>query len=244
MVSNFLGDVGEVRVPSSIISANELVTREGVELKNGMNFRDTGEHIRPAGFSTSSLYARSRLSVFLVLPREGGFTDEWREESQTYVYEGHDSTTVESGKARDQLAMYESGKLTENGKFLKAANAFADGVRKEPLQVQVYEKLTAGVWYDKGIFNLIAAKHEQVEGRKVYKFYLTLADAEFYSADDPDKAERMLPATTKVEIWERCRGRCAECGTQSGLHMIAVSGKGMELRCASHGGTRSTGLLG
>ena len=230
MGSNFLGEVGagEGRMPSSIISASELITREGVELKNGMNFRDAGE----------------QLSVFLVLPREGGFNDEWREEMQMYVYVGHDSTTVESGKVRDQLMMYESGKLTENGKFLKATNAFKDGVRKEPLQVQVYEKLTPGVWYDKGIFNLIDAKHENEGGRKVYKFYLTLADAEFYSADDPDKAERMLPAATKLEIWERCNGRCAECGVQTGLRMIAVSGRGMELRCALHGAKRGSGLLG
>ena len=168
MISNFLGDVEFTRSPSSIISSNELTTREGIELKNGMNFRDGGEQI----------------SVFLVLPREDGFHDAWQEDTQTYVYEGHDSTTVESGKAHDQLMMYESGRLTENGKFLKAVNMFKDGARKEPLPVQVYEKLDPGVWYDKGVFELVDAKHTTENGRKVFKFYLTLADAAFYKPDE------------------------------------------------------------
>ena len=134
MVSNFLGDVGAGAAaslaPSSIISTGELIAREKVEIKNGMTFRDRGD----------------QLSVFLVLPREGAFKDEWDDEKGVYVYEGHDSTTLESGKARDQLMMYESGKLSENGKFLKAAREYQDGVRKEPLSVQVYEKLDVGVW--------------------------------------------------------------------------------------------------
>jgi hypothetical protein len=227
MSSNFLGDVGETRVPSSIISSAELIAREKVELQKGMNFRDGGE----------------QLSVFLVLAREGGFKDEWHEDTQRYIYEGHDSTTVEHGKELDQVAMYESGKLSENGKFFKAANAFKDGVRKEPLQVQVYEKLDPGVWYDKGIFDLVDAAQVREGRRTVFKFYLKLADAEFYSPDDPDTKERMLSAATKAEIWERCRGRCVECDTERGLRMVLVSGKGIELRCPLHGAQRSAGLL-
>ena len=231
MVSNFLGDVGAgaaSRTPSSIISSSELITREKVEIKNGMTFRDRGDQI----------------SVFLVLPREGAFKDEWDEERGVYVYQGHDSTTLERGKVRDQLMMYESGKLSENGKFLKAAREYEDGIRKEPLSVQVYEKLDAGVWYDKGIFNLADGKHIEESGRKVFKFYLTLADAEFYTKDDPDTIERMLPAATKQEIWQRGRGRCMECAAEKGLRMISVSGKGFELRCPLHGAKRGGGLLG
>lgn len=228
MISNFLGDVGSPHAASAIISASELIAREGVNLQKGMNFRDTGP----------------MLSVFLVLPREGGYTDEWHEDTQTYVYEGHDSTTVESGKSVDQLTMYESGKLTDNGKFVKAANAFKDGVRKDPLQVQVYEKLDAGVWYDKGIFDLVDAKPVTEEGRKVFKFYLTLADAELYAVDDPDRQERMLSAETKLAVWQRDKGRCAACETQGGLRFISVSGEGMQLRCELHGGRTRGGLLG
>lgn len=229
MISNFLGDVGGYSAPAScVISTNELMTREGVEMKMGMNFRDE----------------RDRLSVFLVLPKQNGFNDVWDKKKGTYTYVGHDSTTVESGKSVDQLMMYGGGKLTENGKFLKAANAFKDGVRKEPLQVQVYEKLEQGAWYDKGIFNLLDAKQVPEGSRKVFHFYLAPADAEFYADDDPDQIERMLPASVKAETWKACKGRCRECDTERGLHFVKVSGKGMQLRCEKHGGKLSAGLLG
>src|ERR1700683_4764924 len=101
MSSNFLGDPESFRHVSGIISAQELIAREGLDLRKGMNFRD-GEPL---------------LSVFLVLPHDEVFKDEWHEDTQIYVYQGHDSTTVENGKAVDQLMMYESGRLTDNGKF-------------------------------------------------------------------------------------------------------------------------------
>lgn len=227
MISNFLGDVG---MPSggSIISSQELISREGVELHKGMNFRDAGD----------------QLSVFLVIPRETGFRDSWNAVTGVYEYEGHDSTTVESGKSVDQLGMYPSGKLTENGRFFKEARAYEDGTRKGALQIQVYEKLDAGVWYDKGIFNLVDARLVEEGGRKVFKMYLTLADAELYSVDDPDTLERMLPAAVKAEAWKHGRGRCAECDIQSGLHFVHVRGVSVQLRCARHGGMVGGGLLG
>ena len=228
-MSNFLGEVGGGgHRATAIVSAAELAAREGVNLQKGMNFRDRG----------------GQLSVFLVLSHEGRFMDEWDEDSETYVYQGHDSTTTEGGKLRDQIAMYPDGRITENGKFFRAGNDFKDGSRREPLQVQVYEKLDPGVWYDKGIFNIVDAKHEAISDRKVFKFYLQLADAEFYTPHDPDKMERMLSASEKGALWERCGGRCVECATQHGLRMIEVHGKGLELRCGKHGANRGSGLLG
>lgn len=214
---------------SAIISANELVTREGLNLQKGMNFRDKGP----------------LLSVFLVLPPSSGvYKDEWHEDTQTYVYEGHDSTTVESGKLVDQILMYEGGRLTDNGKFYKAANAFKDGVRTEPLQIQVYEKLDAGVWFDKGIFNLIDAKHIAEGGRKVCKFYLTPADGVRVDIDDNDfRHEQMIPTSVKVEVWKRDKGACSGCGSSTGLHYghtIAPSAGGksdegnVQMLCAEH----------
>ncbi len=227
MGSNFLGNVGVPSGRSAIISTSELMTREGIEPQRGMNFRDEKDH----------------LSVFLVLSRENGFKDAWDEKAGVYSYEGHDSTLM-SGKSANQLMAYESGLLTENGKFFKAARAFKDGMRKEPLQVQVYEKLDAGVWYDKGIFNLVDARHAPEGGRKVFTFYLTLADAEFYTADDVDRVERMLPASTKVEVWRKDGGRCRECAVEQGLRFVSVSGAGLQLRCDMHGAGRGGGLLG
>ncbi len=228
MGSNFLGDVSVSRSRSSIISANELAAREGVNLTKGLNYRD-GDDL---------------LSVFLVLEREDGFKDEWHQESGIYTYDGHDSTTVESGRSVDQLLMYENGRLTENGRFYKTAHEFKDELRKDALQVQVYEKLDAGVWYDKGIFNLVDAKQIMVDGKKVCKFYLTLADAEFYAIDDPDTIERMLSANKKVEIWKHDNGRCVECRSETGLRFIpVVDGPATQLRCELHCGRRGRGLL-
>lgn len=224
-MSNFLGDV-QPRSRSPIISAAEVIAREGVELHKSMNFRDD----------------EFMFSVFLVLPREHGYTDVWDDENQQFIFEGHDSTIVESGKSIDQLAMYESGKLTDNGKFLKAANAFKDGIRKEPLQIQVYEKIDAGVFFDKGIFDLIDAKHVPQDGRKVYKFYLTPAETRGgYDEHDPDRIERLIPAATKAEIWKRDKGCCTECHTESDLHFSGTTS--VSLKCATHSGRPQRGLL-
>ena len=158
MTSNFLDDITVPQRATSILSAAELIEREGVKLEKSMNFRDKGE----------------LLSVFLVLPKEGGeYKDEWDAKTGTYVFEGHDSTTVDTGgKSLDQLLMYGGDKLTPNGKFFKEANAFKDGVRRDALQVQVYEKLDPGVWFDKGIFDLTDAAGVKEEGRKIFKFFL------------------------------------------------------------------------
>ena len=221
MTSNLLGDVNE-QVGSAwrgIISTAELVAREGVDLHKGMNFRK-----------------EPQLSVFLSLPSHSGeYHDLWDEGQLLYIYEGHDSTTVESGRSVDQLLMYESGRLTDNGKFVKEANAYKDGIRKEPHQIQVYEKLEAGAWYDKGIFNLVDSKHVQEGGRKVFKFHLRPADAELSPKEwDRYRAERLLPVMAKAEAWQAAKGRCTKCRSQSDLHFIPSSRSALTLRCALH----------
>jgi hypothetical protein len=229
-MSNFLGEVHVPKRPTSILSMSELVEREGLMLQKSMNFRDGGE----------------LLSVFLVLQKDDGeFKDAWDAKKQTYTFEGHDSTTKETGgKSLDQLLMYGGDKLTENGRFYKAANAFKDGVRKEPLQVQVYEKLDPGVWFDKGIFDLVDAAGVTESGRKVFKFYLAPADRERNDRDEALLEERFLPATIKAAAWEKSKGRCAKCKIQSGLRFVK-NGKKLELLCAKDRGESSGwGLLG
>ena len=195
---------------SLIISASELSAREGMNLQKGMNYRDSGES----------------LSVLLVLEREGIFTDLFDTTRGMYEYEGHDSVAEGAeGRRDDQLLMYASGKPTDNGKFYKAANAFKEGLRPEPLQVQIYEKLDPGVWFDKGIFNLIDATYRREErdgiSRKVARFYLVPADAMLPVTERMLWNERMLPASVKTLVWARDRGRCSVCDEQSGLHFAA-----------------------
>ena len=226
MGSNFLGDVGVPARSSQIVSGGELMAREGVELHKSMNFRDSG----------------GLLSVFLVLRREEEFKDEWNEDSEIYTFEGHDSTTVENGKSVDQIAMYPDGRMSDNGKFLKAATNFKDRVRREPLQVQIYEKLDPGVWYDKGIFNLVDAKHIKDGNRKVYKFYLNPAGTREGSQSDDSFDERMINAGDKEKAWLQGKGRCVECGKEGTLNFVGT-GKKVELRCALHGGRKKRGFL-
>ena len=234
-MSNFLGDPEPVvRSTKTIISGNELIAREGLNLTKGMNFRDKGE----------------LLSVFLVLPsHDGEFKDEWHPDTLTYVYEGHDSTTVESGKVVDQLLMYESGKVTDNGKFYRAANEFKEGIRKGPLQIQVYEKLDPGIWFDKGIFKLIDAVRVIDNGRKVYKFHLMPSGAFATGNLNPTSGpESMIAAALKAEAWKRFFGHCEKCKEEKDLKFV-VTGKSTvtstKLMCAKHRGeTIKKGLLG
>ena len=202
---------------SLIVSTAELAVREGMMLDKSLNFRDG------AGV----------LSVMLVLLRDDGYREEWREEDSTLILEGHDSVAEGAqGKVDDQLLMYASGNATENGKFYKAANAYKDGLRGSPLQVQVYEKLDSGVWFDKGIFNLINADYASDGTRKVARFHLVPADASL--AERVSWCERMLPAAAKADAWKQSGGRCAMCRSEAGLHFVTNSEGLSELRCSAH----------
>jgi hypothetical protein len=191
---------------------------------------------------------RDMLSVFLVLPsHEGEYKDEWNPATGIYTYEGHDSTTVEAGgKSKDQLLMYGAGKLSDNGKFYKVAIEFADGIRKDPLQVQVYEKIDLGVWFDKGFFNLVDARAVTREGRTVYKFDLQPSDHDRADRDRALDYERMLSVSDKIEAWQRDYGRCALCGSEIGLRFVRnmdQDNSQTRLLCAPHRG-EGGGLLG
>lgn len=219
-MSNFLGDPGDVGQPqqrSAIISSAELHAREGVNLSKSMNFR-----------------TEPQLSVFLVLEKENGYADSWDEKTETYTFRGHDSTTVEGGKLTDQILMYPSGKPTDNGIFFKAATECKDGLRNEPLQIQLYEKLDTGVWFDKGIFNLVDARGIPRDGRNVYEFDLKPADHALpRELRDRFRDERLIPAAKKVAVWKRDKGRCAFCGSEFELHFVGT-GTSISLLCTLH----------
>ena len=225
-MSNFLGEVKGLRKPTSILSGTELIEREGVDLKKGMNFR-------------KEVWTTS---VFLVLPsHDGEYKDAWDEDTEMYIFEGHDSTTKEAGgKSKDQLLMYSDGKFSDNGKFYKAANEFKDRLRAEPMQIQVYEKLDAGAWFDKGIFNLVDARKVKEDGRILIKFDLQPVGED---QDDTLFAERMLSVVSKAEAWQQSKGRCAKCGAQTGLRFIVAKKKQTQLLCAACRGEKG-GMLG
>ncbi len=231
MASNFLGDVRVTRMPTSILSMNELLAREGINLQKSMNFRE-----------------EPLLSVFLVLPRDGDADkDTWDSTTGIYTFLGHDSTTVDAGgKSPDQLLMYADGRVTENGKFYKAANEYVDRMRKLPLEIQIYEKLDPGVWFDKGIFELVGVSHEKKDERTVFSFKLQPSQTDAAYFDTTLLKERMLPAGVKANLWAKGSGRCSECGSEKSLRFVSQitdTGEILSLICAPHRG-EDGGLLG
>ena len=226
-----MSDLLENTRSSPIISYTELITRERQNLQKGMNFRNDD----------------TRLSVFLMSARRNApYKDEWHEDQQLLIYEGHGvSATGKDKKTVDQPMTRENGRPSDNGKFYKEAMAHKDGAREFPLQIQVYEKLDTGVWFDKGIFNLIDAQYISESGRKVFKFHLKPADAVRVFTEDSDyRHERMIPTVVKVEVWKRDKGVCRECKANTGLHYdhILPFSKGgrsddvrnVQLLCARH----------
>jgi hypothetical protein len=212
---------------SLIISMSEVMLREGINLQKGMNFRDN----------------EMRLSIFLVLEREEVFCDYWNVNRSLFSYQGHDSIAEGShGSADDQLLMYASGKSTDNGKFYKLAQAFKDGLRESPLQIQVYEKLDPGVFFDKGIFNLVDATYgkiseksenpvKEIHSRKIACFYLSPADAQDRA---PSYNERMIDPIQKAAAWKQTQGRCVVCMNQSNMHFKDIGKDSVQLLCSLH----------
>ena len=190
---------------SPIISYTDLIVRERQNLQKGMNFRNN----------------RNKMSVFLMSVRPNApYKDQWLEDKQLLIYEGHDASAKGGDRKQiDQPMFRESGKLSDNGKFYNEAIAYREGKSSSPLQIQVYEKLDTGVWFDKGVFDLVDAKHTDDGGRKVFKFFLHPTDA-MRSFDDVEeyKHERMIPTLVKVEVWKRDKGVCRECKANTGLH--------------------------
>jgi len=210
---------------SLIISASELALREGGLIEKSLNFRQV-----------NIARGETRLSVVVVLPRIDGYTDVWDAENEMLIVEGHDSVAEGAeGWRDDQLLMYASGKPTENGKFYKAGNEYKDGMRSEALQVQVYEKLDAGVFFDKGIFNLVDATFGKSDGdtRKVARFILKPVDAVLPIGERTRWNERMQPASVKAKVWQKSGGGCAVCGEESSLH-FDTSGGEVHLHCSVH----------
>ena len=228
-----------VNLDSPIISYLELSIRERQQLQKGMNFRTDG-----------------RLSVFLMSSRSNApYKDQWIPAKQLLIYEGHDATG-DTNKKIDQPMVRDTGRPSDNGKFYAEAIAYKEGRRFIPLQIQVYEKLDVGVWFDKGIFNLVDADYvvEGIFQRRVFKFYLHPID-EVRSVTDLQeyKHERMIPTSVKVEVWKRDGGKCRTCGATTGLHYdhILPYAKGgrsddvvnIQILCARHNLQKSDKIM-
>jgi hypothetical protein len=222
----------------AIIPYADIVKREGLMLQRGMNFR-----VKPT------------YSVILMSVRKGApYRDCWHEDTGLLEYEGHDEPRrgdIDPKKV-DQPMRSGGGQLTENGKFYEAALAYKERKTKAEI-VQVYEKISEGVWCDRGRYELIDAKVLFDSQRNVFRFFLRPAKTQ-YVTEPFLRQTRVIPTLVKVEVWKRDEGRCVICGSTKNLHFdhdipfskggSSVTAKNVRLLCAKHNLSKSDKIMG
>jgi hypothetical protein len=219
--------------PGDVISYLEMCRAESVSLQRGMNFRLGG-----------------KASVILMSLRRGApYADRIEEDGRVLIYEGHDVPRTKDGpspKLTDQTATLTSGKLTQNGLFLRAATEHKSG-RGRAEHVRVYEKIREGIWTFAGEFLLVDGWRETSSGRQVFKFKLTVNfDEADWSQNAPADLPtgRLIPTDVKREVWKRDKGRCVKCGKKDNLHFdhdipysrggSSLVAENIQLLCARH----------
>ena len=226
---------------NTIISYYELVGIEKQNLQRGMNYRCSKGH-----------------SVFLMSTRSNApYDDEIAADGRILIYEGHDSDKrySKNPKKEDQPRFLPSGKLTDNGKFEKAALDFKNNKRSAEI-VRVYEKIKDGIWSFNGIFKLMDSYQKQVNGRSVFKFILQLTDEKIKGLEEVVELEadaRLIPSEVKAQVWKRDKGKCVQCGSKEHLHFdhILPYSKGgtsrdvrnIQLLCARHNLQKSDRII-
>lgn len=224
---------------NEILSYLEMCMREGVNLQRGMNFALGPDY-----------------SVILMSVRHNApYQDRIEDDGATLIYEGHDEARRAGHpdpKTIDQPEFTQSGSLTENGKFSKAASDYNEG-RRQPERVRVYEKLHRGIWAYNGLFHLIDSWREFDGQRYVFKFKLAITEDDTQSVSDipsvPDEPNRLIPTSVKLAVWKRDRGKCVICGAETDLHFdhiipfskggTSVKAENIQILCARHNLTKS-----
>ena len=214
-----------------VISYPQLVMNEGgIQVQKGMNFA----------------IKKSYSIVLMSTEKNAPYNDNMLEDG-VIEYEGHDAPRNDSynKKEVDQPIANKTGTLTENGKFMQAADNFKEG-KREPALVKVYRKIRKGVWVDMGFYDLIDAYEKNDQKRKVFKFLLKPKID--LNQDDQEYLDmlhnRQIPGEVQKEVYERDRGKCRICGSSDNLHFdhILPFSKGgsskvasnIQLLCARH----------
>ncbi|HCC05525.1 TPA: HNH endonuclease [Patescibacteria group bacterium] len=161
-------------------------------------------------------------SVFLMSQKPNApYSDSVHNDGVTIEYEGHDlakNYTV-NPKHEDQPEKLPSGKITQNGLFIKAVDEYKSN-KSKPEIVKVYEKIQEGVWSLKGFFNLIDYKIVNDGKRNVFRFILKLSDRieNFNNQNLKLTHTRLIPSQIKKDVWKRDQGRCVLCDESKNLH--------------------------
>jgi hypothetical protein len=218
---------------NEIIPYLEMCQREGTSLQRGMNYGLGGTH-----------------SVILMSLRANApYHDRLEENGSVLIYEGHDepkTANVQDPKILDQPQFTLKGRLTQNGHFHEAAQAYKRGERL-PERVRVYEKILDGVWSYNGVFHLIDSWQESDGYRQVFKFKLVAVEGEDdlqQPASLAAERRRVIPSAVKLEVWKRDHGNCVMCGASDELHFdhvipfslggTSLTAENVQLLCARH----------
>ena len=220
--------------PGEIISYLQMCQNENANsLQRGMNFGSGGDH-----------------SIILMSIRKGApYEDMVEDNGQILIYEGHDLPKNEAQypKQNDQSLYTPKGRLTQNGRFVDAAEKYKGGA--EPELIRVYEKIKDGIWVYNGVFELVDAWLKNTGERSVYKFKLhitdkTLEEKEIQKQITDLDHNRIIPSSVKLEVWKRDKGQCVSCGSKTNLHFdhilpfskggTSLKAENIQLLCARH----------
>jgi len=196
--------------------------------------------------------------VLMSVSANSPYEDQIVDDGETLIYEGHDEPKTQScpiPKLVDQPRSLPSGKLTQNGRFFEAAKSAADS-DQAPERVRVYEKLKKGMWSYNGIFHLMDAWFEQDENRQVVKFKLVAVEDESdFSLPAKTNAphRRIIPTQIKIEVMNRDKGKCVQCGSEDELHFdhilpyskggTSMKAENVQLLCARHNLQKSDRII-
>jgi hypothetical protein len=225
----------EAKIRDDILSYREMCDAEEIQtLQRGMNFR-----MRPA------------YSVILMSQRTNApYHDRVHDDGITIEYEGHDVSRrshEHNPKSEDQPDKLPTGRLTQNGLFVRAVEAYKEHT-SPPELAKVYEKILPGVWSLKGYFDLVDYKIVHDGKRNVFRFILRLSDrGDVVHSNEPTLSTshtRLIPSEVKKEVWKRDNGRCVICGDAKNLHFdhdlpfskggTSISAKNVRLLCMKH----------
>jgi hypothetical protein len=194
--------------PQDVVSYREMCDLYGVSLQRGMNYR-----------------IKNSESLILMSIRPGApYEDRVEQGGRVVVYEGHDAPRHKDGpdpKFVDQPEFQPNGRRTQNGLFIDAVRRFKSGTAPAE-RVRVFEKIRDGIWAYNGVFELVDGWQETNARRQVFKFRLQLLDE---PGSQPSNAvqtavehDRVIPSAVKLEVWERDKGCCIQCGSRENLH--------------------------
>lgn len=228
-----------MRIKDDILSYREMCDAEYVQtLQRGMNFR-----LNP------------NYSVILLSQRSNApYKDKVHEDGITIEYEGHDVSKqgyMHNPKNEDQSNKLPSGKLTQNGLFIRSVEEYKNGIGKAEL-VKAYEKIMDGVWSLKGMFELVDYKIIHDGKRNVFRFLLRLSpDQNTQISSKLMKLDhnRIIPSEVKKDVWKRDKGCCVLCGETKNLHFdhdlpfskggTSITAKNIRLLCLKHNLSKS-----